>query len=98
MEKEMIRKHTKETFSEVYDNEYKLLEIRVNNSQQVNYIIVEETSGVIVDFWVSGYAVFDAKSNQGLLQSQYECKQWLEFMTRLEDKLKEEFRKEKDND
>lgn len=90
MEKGKIKEIVIEIFNKYYDEEYKLLEITNNNSQQVNYIIVNNTDGIIVDFWVSSFSIFNAISNQGLLNSAYEVKTWLAFMTKVEERLREE--------
>lgn len=89
MEKGKIKEIVIEIFNKYYDEEYKLLEITNNNSQQVNYIIVNNTDGIIVDFWVSSFSIFNAISNQGLLNSTYEVKTWLAFMTEVEERLRE---------
>lgn len=89
MEKGKIKEIVIEIFNKYYDEEYKLLEITNNNSQQVNYIIVNNTDGIIVDFWVSSFSIFNAISNQGLLNSTYEVKTWLAFMTKVEERLRE---------
>ena len=93
MEKEKIRQIVIETFNEYYDEDYKLLEI-TNNSTQINYAILSKGDGIIVDFWVSNYSIFEAKSSQNLLNSIYKVKTWLAFITTTEERLRQERDKE----
>ena len=74
--KNVVEKH----FKANYDKEdYRLYEVNTYK-HSIEYIIIENISGVIVNFHVSEHGVFTASSKESLLESEHEVSAWLNFI------------------
>lgn len=97
MELETIRNVVKETFRETFveqELEYLLKEVSdMPRIKHINFIIYNDL-GVCCEFSVSETMVFDATLKNDLARSKYELKVWLDFITKVEEKLRVLFLKE----
>lgn len=88
---ETIRNIVKDTFRATFiesECEYSLKELVDNKADHISYIIYDD-SGIVCEFWVSDYIIYDAIIKGDLATSKLDLAVWSYFMVRVNEKLRE---------